>query len=45
MDTVRGLSARNERYRVKREADLYDIRAALKSKGIVRQYADRWNVA
>ena len=28
----------------KRKADLYDIRAALKSKGIVRQYGDRWNV-
>lgn len=29
---------------VKRKADLYDIRAALKSKGLVRQYCDRWNV-
>ena len=27
----------------KRKADLYDIRAALKSKGLVRQYGDRWN--
>src|SRR5262245_3469241 len=26
----------------KRKADLYDIRAALKSKGMVRQYVDRW---
>jgi hypothetical protein len=26
-----------------RKADLYDIRTALKSKGLVRQYADRWN--
>jgi hypothetical protein len=29
---------------VNRKADLYDIRSALKSKGLVRQYADRWNV-
>jgi hypothetical protein len=29
----------------KRKADLYDIRAALKSKGLVRQYGDRWNVS
>ena len=29
----------------KRKADLYDIRAALKSKGLVRQYGERWNVA
>ena len=36
--------ARNEGVGVKRKADLYDIRAALKSKGIVRQYGDRWNV-
>jgi hypothetical protein len=28
----------------KRKADLYDIREALKSKGLVRQYGDRWNV-
>ena len=28
----------------KRKADLYDIRAALKSKQLVRQYGDRWNV-
>jgi hypothetical protein len=27
-----------------RKADLCDIRTALKSKGIVRQYGDRWNV-
>ena len=27
----------------KRKADLYDIRAALKSKGLVRQYGERWN--
>jgi hypothetical protein len=27
----------------KRKADLYDIRAALKSKGLIRQYGDRWN--
>ena len=29
---------------IKRKADLYDIRAALNSKGLVRQYGDRWNV-
>ena len=28
----------------RRKADLYDIRAALKSKGLIRQYGDRWNV-
>jgi len=28
----------------KRKADLYDIRSALKAKGLVRQYADHWNV-
>jgi AAA domain len=28
----------------KRKADLYDIRTALKSKGVVRQCGDRWNV-
>jgi hypothetical protein len=28
----------------KRKADLYDIRAALKSKGLVREYGERWNV-
>jgi AAA domain len=36
--------ARNEGVGLTRKADLYDIREALKSKGIVRQYADRWNV-
>jgi hypothetical protein len=30
---------------VKRKADLYDIREALKCKGLIRQYGDRWNVA
>lgn len=40
----------NERARAmdigtKRKADLYDIRIALKSKGLVRQYGERWNVA
>jgi hypothetical protein len=29
---------------VKRKADLNDIRAALLSKGLVRNYADRWSV-
>jgi hypothetical protein len=29
----------------KRKADLYDIRVALKSKGLVRRYCDRWNVS
>ena len=29
---------------IKRKADLYDSREALKSKGLVRQYGDRWNV-
>ena len=28
----------------KRKADLYDIRAALKSKGLVREYGVRWNI-
>jgi RecA-family ATPase len=28
----------------KQKADLYDIRAALKSKDLVRQYGDRWNI-
>ena len=28
----------------KRKADLYDIRESLKSKQLVRQYGDRWNV-
>jgi hypothetical protein len=36
--------ARNEGVGLTRKADLYDIRAALKAKGIVRQYGDRWNV-
>jgi hypothetical protein len=36
--------ARNEGLGVNRKADLYDLREALKSKGLVRQYADRWNV-
>jgi AAA domain len=29
----------------KRKADLYDFRGALKSKGIVNQYGDRWTAA
>jgi RecA-family ATPase len=28
----------------KRKADSYDIRTALKSKGLVRQYGERWNI-
>lgn len=36
--------ARNEGIGVTRKADLYDIRVALNSKGLVRQYGDRWNV-
>src|SRR5262249_13640775 len=36
--------ARNEGLGVSRKEDLYDIRSALKSKGLVRQYGDRWNV-
>jgi hypothetical protein len=36
--------ARNEGIGVKRKADLYDIREAIKSRGLVRQYGDRWNV-
>ena len=36
--------ARNEGRGVSRKADLYDIRSALRSKGLVRQYCDRWNV-
>jgi len=30
---------------VKRKADLYDLRMQLKSKGMVREYGDRWTVA
>jgi hypothetical protein len=37
--------ARNEGVGLTRKADLYDIREALKSKGLVRQYGDRWNVS
>ena len=37
--------ARAEGVGVKRKADLYDIREALKAKQLVRLYADRWNVA
>jgi hypothetical protein len=36
--------ARNEGLGVNRKADLYDLREALKSKSLVRQYGDRWNV-
>ena len=36
--------ARNEGLGASRKADLYDIRTALKSKRLVRQYAYRWNV-
>jgi AAA domain len=40
----------NERARetglgIKRKADLYDFREALKSKGRIRQYGNRWTVA
>jgi hypothetical protein len=40
----------NERAReagigIKRKADLYDFRASLKAKQIIRQYGDRWSVA
>jgi RecA-family ATPase len=28
-----------------RKADLYDFRAALKSKGVVHQYGDRWTIS
>jgi hypothetical protein len=35
--------ARNEGVGVNRKADVYDVRIALKSKGLVRQYGDRWN--
>jgi hypothetical protein len=28
-----------------RRADLYDFREALRTKGIVRQYGDRWTAA
>lgn len=30
---------------VNRKADLFDFRGALKAKGLVRQYGDRWTVA
>jgi len=36
--------ARTVEIGTKRKADLYDIRESLKSKGLVRQYGDRWNV-
>ena len=36
--------ARDAGIGVKRKADLNDIRAALLSKGLVRQYGDRWTV-
>jgi hypothetical protein len=29
----------------RRRADLVDFRLALKAKGIIREYADRWTVA
>ena len=35
--------ARDAGVGTKRKADLYDIRAALKSKGIIRQYGDCWS--
>src|SRR5262245_10263215 len=40
---------RNEKARAvdigtKRKADLYDIREALKSRGLIRQYGYRWNI-
>jgi hypothetical protein len=48
----RGLTTEewNERARetglgVKRKADLYDLREALKSKNLIRQYGERWTVA
>jgi hypothetical protein len=37
--------ARAQGIGVKRRADLYDFRESLKAKGLVRPYADRWNVA
>ena len=37
--------ARAEGVGIKRKADLYDIRESLRGKGLVRLYADRWNVA
>ena len=37
--------ARNAGLGQSRKADLYDFREALKSKGMVRQYGDRWTVA
>jgi hypothetical protein len=39
------MRAREAGVGVNRKADLYDFREALKSKGRVRQYGDRWNVA
>ena len=36
--------ARNLDIGVKRKADLYDIRASLKAKNLIRQYGDRWSV-
>jgi hypothetical protein len=36
--------ARKEGVGLTRKADLYDIREALRTKGLVRQYGDRWNV-
>ena len=37
--------ARREGVGVKRKADLYDIREALKSKNTVREFNGRWNVS
>lgn len=38
------VQAREASTGVKRKADLNDIRAALLSRGLVRQYGDKWTV-
>lgn len=37
--------ARDAGLGVRRRADLHDLQAALKSKGLIRQFGDRWTVA
>ena len=37
--------ARDAGIGVRRRADLHDLQVALKSKGLIRQFGDRWTVA
>jgi len=43
-EEIAGYEKSDDEYFRARAADLYDIRAALKSKSLVRQFGDRWNV-